>query len=294
MFFFTSVLLLLKLSSSRILIAHIEENAKEILPNGASSDYNNNRQMKLENETFTIPRGRRDGPSRRKYGTPRRMSLGGGPRRFGGLCGQDRDNMKECFGKCVPRSELCDGSCLANQCIKESNRSCVEMFVDGDPYSKMLFKECDGYCIPASTKCGDDCHTTQCWEPGSRKCLNPTLDRTEKQIDNGIFTWRNCEGVCKSSFQKCNKTCGDPAVFCWDQKHRKCLSLQELQLGERIRSECEGSCIPFEEKCNGVCGVGQCEQEGKCINSLELNEKYRRIRKPCYGKCIQWDEACGV
>ena len=59
-----------------------------------------------------------------------------------------------------------------------------------------------------------------------------------------------------------------------------------------MRGQCDCQCIPFEEKCNGVCGVGQCEEGGRCLDSLQLNEKNERIRKACEEKCIPWDQDC--
>jgi len=217
-----------------------------------------------------------------------------GPIPIGGLCG-DRETTKECDGKCIPRSEVCGGKCTRNQCLKKDKSSCVEMFVDGNEFGKMLFKDCEGHCIPASKKCGDHCHDTQCWEPGSQICLNPDKDRTEEQVEKGVYSWKNCQGICKKSSEICDNSCGSPSLFCWDERSKKCLSLEEkTEFGKKLRSHCKCKCIPFGEKCSGNCGVAQCDEGGKCVDALELNEENERIRKTCEGKCIPWDQECSL
>ena len=146
---------------------------------------------------------------------------------IGGLCGDNPETTKECHKKCVPRSQVCGGSCARNQCLNKEKSSCLEMFVDGNEFGKMLLKDCNGVCIPASKKCRNDCHKTQCWEPKSKKCLDPEHDRPEKHILAGIYSWKNCQGVCKQSSEVCGNSCGDPSMFCWDKNSGKCLSLKE-------------------------------------------------------------------
>ena len=61
----------------------------------------------------------------------------------------------------------------------------------------------------------------------------------------------------------------------------------------RIRAQCQCKCIPYGEKCGEECGGGQCDQDGVCVDALQLDEKNERIRKTCNGKCIPWDQDCG-
>jgi len=211
---------------------------------------------------------------------------------IGGLCGYKR-TIKECNGKCIERYEVCGGRCSHNQCLKKDKSSCVEMFLDGNEFGKMLFKDCEGHCIPASKKCRDHCHESQCWEPHSKKCLDPDKDRAKDQIEKGIYSWKNCRGICKKSNEICENSCGNPSLFCWDEGSRKCLSLEEkTEFGKKLRSQCECKCIPYAEKCKGSCGVGECEEGGRCVDALELNQKNERFRKSCEGQCIPWDQNC--
>merc|ERR1712142_70529 len=217
------------------------------------------------------------------------------PTPIGGLCWENKETMKECNGTCIPKLNLCNGSCSPNQCLKKDNSSCVEMFEDGNIFRKMLFKECKGHCIPASKKCEDQCLASQCWEVGSGECVSPKLDRTQKQTQKGIYSWKNCEGNCIKSSDTCNSTCGDQKLFCLDEKSKKCLSLEETnEQGKKLRSQCRGLCIPFGEKCDGGCGATECEQDGKCLDALQLDKKNERIRQFCEGKCIPWGEVCGA
>jgi len=217
------------------------------------------------------------------------------PTPIGGLCWENKETMKECNGTCIPKLNLCNGSCSPNQCLKKDNSSCVEMFEDGNIFRKMLFKECKGHCIPASQKCEDQCLASQCWEGGSGRCVSPKLDRTQKQTQKGIYSWKNCEGNCIKSSDTCNSTCGDQKLFCLDEKSKKCLSLEETnEQGKKLRSQCRGQCIPFGEKCDGGCGATECEQDGKCLDALQLDKKNERIRQFCEGKCIPWGEVCGA
>ena len=60
----------------------------------------------------------------------------------------------------------------------------------------------------------------------------------------------------------------------------------------KMRRGCNGTCIPYSTKCDGVCGFAQCEERGKCLNVLQLDQKNKRLRRNCEDKCIPWEQEC--
>ena len=101
------------------------------------------------------------------------------------------------------------------------------MFVDQNKYGKVLFKDCNGHCILASQKYNGQCGETQCWQPSAGKCIDPKIERSDKFVKKGIYGWKNCEGICIKFDEICEESCGDPALFCWEEKSQKCRSLEE-------------------------------------------------------------------
>ena len=65
-----------------------------------------------------------------------------------------------------------------------------------------------------------------------------------------------------------------------------------FQAGERKRTGCSCMCIPYGDKCDGTCGYAQCEEDGKCLDVLQLNKNNTRIRMTCEEKCIPWGKEC--
>ena len=150
-----------------------------------------------------------------------------GPRPIGGWC---LPSTKECGTvpnvKCIQKHEVCEGKCERNQCLAENKTSCLEMY-QSYLENKLLYNSCDDHCIEATEQCKGKCGPGLSWESSSKQCLSPKFDRTKNEIRKGIYVWKDCDGKCIKSHELCHESCGDPGLFCWSHKLRKCLSVKE-------------------------------------------------------------------
>ena len=99
-----------------------------------------------------------------------------------------------------------------------------------------------------------------CWLDGKFK----EMKRFDKAKSKYIILWKNCDGVCIKTTEKCHGKCN------LGQCESANGSCQDSSYHAPTWQNCKGKCIPKEDLCNGKCtNYNKCELNGKCVNMYD-------------------------